>query len=85
MVSSIKQVKDSYGFDICSFDNSGSPIKIEVKTTTFGSDEPFYMTKNEKLVAEDRRDESYIIYRIYNIDVSQTPDYYNMQIIDLKT
>jgi hypothetical protein len=38
---------DGLGFDIASFDLDGYQRFIEVKTTTFGKETPFYVTRNE--------------------------------------
>ena len=38
---------DGLGFDVLSFNLDGSPRYIEVKTTTFGRDTPFFVTETE--------------------------------------
>lgn len=38
---------DGLGFDILSFDDAGHEQLIEVKTTSFGQDMPFFVTKTE--------------------------------------
>jgi transcriptional regulator with XRE-family HTH domain len=58
------------GFDILSFTESGQPIHIEVKSTRLGNtDEPFYMSLNEKRFAEHCRDKGldYRLYRVYGM------------------
>ncbi|MBB6273555.1 hypothetical protein HDF26_004015 [Pedobacter cryoconitis] len=77
-VDGIKQVKDSYGFDICSYDDYGNDIMIEVKSTTRSFDEPFYMSRNQKGVSEDNAIK-YYIYRIYDLDITQNPIRYNLK------
>lgn len=72
------KVKDSYGFDIRSFDDEGYEIFIEVKTTSKGINEPFYMTKNEKIVSENNASK-YYIYRVFDLDVTQIPPPYNLK------
>jgi hypothetical protein len=63
----VKIVKDGKGFDILSFDELGNEKFIEVKTTTGGELNPFYLSENE--VAFMRKNiNSYCIYRIYNYD-----------------
>lgn len=79
----IMKVKDLYGFDIFSFDEYGNPIRIEVKTTTRGIDEPFYMSRNEKMVCEDS-DTNYFIYRIYNLDITKMPPAYDLKSFNVK-
>lgn len=39
---------DGLGYDIFSMNDNGSPRYIEVKTTSGGFNQPFYMSKNEK-------------------------------------
>lgn len=38
---------DGLGYDVLSFDISGRELFIEVKTTAFGKDTPFFISKNE--------------------------------------
>ena len=59
---------DSFGYDIKSFNEDGSPRYIEVKTTTDDHKSPFYITENEITAMENL--ENYFIYRVYNFDVS---------------
>jgi len=47
---------DGAGFDIHSFEVDGSDRLIEVKTTNGWERTPFYITRNELSVAEERRD-----------------------------
>ena len=55
---------DSTGFDILSFDITGRERFIEVKTTSYGSLIPFYVTRNE--VAVSRKTASnYYLYRLF--------------------
>ena len=77
-LSDVIKVKDSYGFDIRSFDDEGYEIFIEVKTTSKGIDEPFYMTKNEKIVSENNM-AKYYIYRIFDLDITKTPVEYKLK------
>lgn len=56
---------DSEGYDILSFERSGRERLIEVKTTKYGSETPFYASRNE--VAVSKRDaDKYQIYRLFN-------------------
>ena len=59
------------GFDILSFHKDGRPICIEVKATSGGQDEPFYMTRSEKEFMELcwQRGISYELHRVYNLQL----------------
>jgi hypothetical protein len=76
----VKQVKDSYGFDIISYDEWENEIYIEVKSTTKSLNDPFYMSRNQKVVCEANPDK-YLIYRIYDLDFTQVPPIYGLLII----
>lgn len=55
---------DGAGFDILSFDLQGEKRLLEVKTTTGPSTTPFYLTENERRVAE-KETERYRLVRLY--------------------
>lgn len=55
---------DSTGFDILSFDISGRERFIEVKTTSYGSLIPFYVTRNEVAVSR-KSSPNYYLYRLF--------------------
>jgi hypothetical protein len=55
---------DGDGFDILSFEESGRDRLIEVKTTKYGQETPFFVSRNELAVSESRRDR-YHLYRLY--------------------
>lgn len=55
---------DYEGYDILSFDESGAERLIEVKTTKYGADTPFFVTRNEVSTSE-RRASLYHVYRLY--------------------
>lgn len=55
---------DYEGYDILSFEESGAERLIEVKTTKYGSETPFFVTKNEVLKSE-RCSHSYHVYRLF--------------------
>ena len=56
---------DGLGYDVHSFEESGKPRLIEVKTTAFGEQTPFYVTRNE--VARSERDaDVYHLYRLFD-------------------
>jgi len=54
---------DGLGYDISSFDPDGSERLIEVKTTSFGAMTPFFASKREVAVSEERA-EHFRLYRL---------------------
>lgn len=54
---------DGLGFDVLSYEIDGRERLIEVKTTSFGSLTPFYVSRNE--LARSHQDEQ--IYRLYRL------------------
>ena len=56
---------DGAGYDIASFNPDGSPRLIEVKTTNGWERTPFYISRNELAVADERRAEWSLI-RLWN-------------------
>ena len=54
---------DGLGFDVLSYEKSGKERLIEVKTTRFGLHTPFYASRNEVVVSEERR-KDYFVYRL---------------------
>lgn len=61
---------DGLGYDVHSFEDSGQDRLIEVKTTSFGEDTPFFISRNE--LARSRHDaEIYHLYRVF--DFRQKP------------
>jgi hypothetical protein len=55
---------DHEGYDVLSYDDSGVERLIEVKTTKYGADTPFFVTRNEVATSE-RRAPSYHVYRLF--------------------
>ena len=55
---------DGAGYDVLSFTMSGNPRLIEVKTTNGSARTPFFLTRNECAVANERPSE-WQIYRVY--------------------
>jgi hypothetical protein len=55
---------DHEGYDILSFEQSGEERLIEVKTTKYGSDTPFFVTRNEVQKSE-RYSAQYHVYRLF--------------------
>jgi hypothetical protein len=56
---------DGAGYDIHSFDRDGRDRLIEVKTTLGGATTPFYLTRNELAVSEERT-ESFRLLRVHS-------------------
>lgn len=56
---------DHEGFDILSFEEHGEERLIEVKTTKYGSDTPFFVTRNEVATSE-RNAARYQVYRLFS-------------------
>jgi hypothetical protein len=54
----------SEGFDVLSFEATGQERLIEVKTTRYGAETPFYLSRNELAVSENRA-EQYQLYRVF--------------------
>lgn len=55
---------DHAGYDILSFEASGVERLIEVKTTKYGVDTPFFVTRNEVATSE-RHAPQYQLYRLF--------------------
>lgn len=64
---------DGLGYDIVSFDESGSELLLEIKTTNAGILTPFFVSLNELAVAELNKD-AYRLYRVF--DFSTNPHAY---------
>lgn len=60
-----RELGDGPGFDILSFRADGTERFIEVKTTAFGRETPFFVTQRELEVSE-RAHDKYSIYRLFN-------------------
>ena len=52
------------GFDIRSFDDAGADLFIEVKTTRYGKQTPFYISANQLAFSREKRS-SYGLYRVF--------------------
>lgn len=55
---------DGDGFDILSFETSGSDRLIEVKTTKYGPNTPFFVSRNELEISRSRA-EHFHLYRVF--------------------
>ncbi|WP_211483197.1 DUF3883 domain-containing protein [Fodinibius roseus] len=76
-VEHISQTKgDSAGFDVLSFNKDGNEQFIEVKTTQMGKESPFYFTRNELGVSQQKNDK-YNLYRVFNF--KKQPKFYQLK------
>lgn len=55
---------DGLGYDVLSFDTRGKEKLIEVKTTSFGKETPFFITRNEVDLSRDKS-EHFHLYRLF--------------------
>ena len=55
---------DGAGFDIRSFEENGRDRLIEVKTTAYAKGTPFFVSRNEVSVSQQRKNE-YFLYRLF--------------------
>ena len=60
-------IGDGVGYDILSFDETGTEKYIEVKTTNGSKKTPFIVTVNEVEFSEDNSS-SYYLYRLFDFD-----------------
>ena len=58
------ELGDGAGFDVRSFETNGRDRLIEVKTTRFGKETPFFLTRNEVSVSRERKG-VYFLYRVF--------------------
>jgi hypothetical protein len=63
------------GFDVRSFDIDGADRLIEVKTTRYGKEMPFFISRNEIAVSERRADQFHL-YRVF--DFKHTPRLFDL-------
>lgn len=64
--SGVSQTRgDSIGFDVLSFEESGRERLVEVKTTAYGRETPFFVTRNE-LETSAREAPQYFLYRVFD-------------------
>jgi hypothetical protein len=59
---------DGAGYDILSFEASGADRLIEVKTTKYGRETPFFVSRNELAVSETEATR-YHLYRLFRFNV----------------
>ncbi|APW44611.1 hypothetical protein RS694_00035 [Rhodoferax saidenbachensis] len=64
-VEHVSQSKgDGLGYDVLSFDSDGRERLIEVKTTTFGRDTPFFVSRGELALSKGAK-EQFHLYRLF--------------------
>lgn len=59
-----KTCGDGLGFDVLSYDTTGKERLIEVKTTSFGRETPFFITRNEVDLSRSEAD-LFHLYRLF--------------------
>lgn len=65
-VEHVSQSKgDGLGYDVLSFDTNGRERLIEVKTTSFGRDIPFFVTRGELALSKTQSDQFHL-YRVFD-------------------
>ena len=55
---------DAAGFDVRSFELNGSDRLVEVKSTAYGKHKPFFLSRNEFRVSQERA-RAYHLYRLF--------------------
>ena len=70
-----KSQGDGLGFDVLSFDTNGKERFIEVKTTTFAKETPFYASSSELRFAQQNA-ERFFLYRLF--EFKKTPKCYTL-------
>ena len=55
---------DGLGYDVLSFESDGRERLIEVKTTTFGRDTPFFVSRGELALSHVAKDQFHL-YRLF--------------------
>lgn len=64
-VEHVSQSKgDGLGYDVLSFESDGAERLIEVKTTTFGRDTPFFVSRGELALSQGAKDQFHL-YRLF--------------------
>lgn len=67
---------DGLGYDILSYDQTGKERFIEVKTTAFGKETPFFISKNEVEFSK-ANDEYFHLYRLF--EFRKTPRMFDLR------
>lgn len=66
---------DGLGYDVLSFDENGRERLIEVKTTAFGEQTPFYVSRNE-VARSEVQPEHFHLYRLF--EFRRTPKLFDL-------
>jgi hypothetical protein len=69
-IKHVAKTRDGLGYDIRSITSTGEPKLIEVKTTTQGKNEPFFLTRTE-IQRYKNSAKCYYLYRLFNFDESK--------------
>lgn len=69
-------IGDSAGYDIHSYEATGKDRFIEVKTTKYGVETPFFVTSNELHFSNEYKDK-YFLYRVFGF--RENPKLYTLQ------
>ncbi len=67
---------DGLGYDVLSFEPSGKERFIEVKTTRFGKETPFYISNGELAFSKERA-EQFFLYRVF--EFQKAPRMFELQ------
>lgn len=67
---------DGLGYDVLSFDTTGREKYIEVKTTAFGMEAPFFVSRNELAFSESEV-EDFHLYRLF--EFRREPKYFSLR------
>ncbi len=70
-----KSKGDGLGYDVLSFDTDGRERFIEVKTTSFGRETPFFVSRRELALSKIERDRFHL-YRVF--DFRKTPRVFDL-------
>lgn len=70
-----KSKGDGLGYDILSFETNGKERFIEVKTTRFGKDTPFFVSKGELALSQATNDQFHL-YRLF--EFRKAPRLFNL-------
>jgi hypothetical protein len=66
---------DGLGYDVLSFESDGQEKYIEVKTTTFGKETPFFVSRNEIAFSKAQK-ERFHLYRLF--EFRKTPRLFDL-------
>lgn len=66
---------DGCGFDVLSYETDGRERFVEVKTTTFGKDTPFFVSKGELALSSQAKDQFHL-YRLF--EFRKTPRLFSL-------